>query len=623
MLKSIFVVLLLICSFQIQSSYAQCGTPTNLQFVYANNVSTFSWDAVPGATSYYLELKYPSYSWSNLEYATVVNSNSLSLTGVMQSIALDWRVQAVCSSGSSSFAQSSMSIPCPVPHSLQVTNLGNHSATLNWAHDPGYNTMVSDFLVAYRAIGNSTWISLGNTFATTINVSNLQSGTSYEWRVMQTCAYFNSSYAYASFTTSGPACAAVTGLTTNSVNATQASISWNVSPNAISYQVEYKPSTATTWSSPVNAASNSTTLNNLTPGTTYTWRVISVCPSGTNTSVVSNFTTTNPTSCGIPQGLQIVSASNTSLTLGWTPVQGATSYQLRYRLLGSSGWNIVSGIAGTSYAINNLNIGATYETQLRSVCTSGYSSYTASLNASTTLCISAGNNTNEWIDRFVLGSIQRNSGAEPGGYLQTGIQTTLVRGTNHQGQISAGFSGTTRKQNYAVYVDFNDNGNFNDAGERIFGSGLISNGNNFNFNATIPANAALGVHAMRVIMRRNGGPSIQGCLENFLGETEDYQVEVVANSNRPAELNAQDAGQNKLFVAPNPSSGLFQVSTSSEIISGKYLVRNIQGSVIQQGLLNQTTHWELNLSNHRPGIYFLEVHDGSLPLQVYKLLKQE
>ncbi|QLH45827.1 MAG: hypothetical protein HWD58_09500 [Bacteroidota bacterium] len=99
--------------------------------------------------------------------------------------------------------------------------------------------------------------------------------------------------------------------------------------------------------------------------------------------------------------------------------------------------------------------------------------------------------------------------------MQTGIQTTLVRGTNHQGQISAGFSGTTRKQNYAVYVDFNDNGNFNDAGERIFGSGLISNGNNFNFNATIPVNAALGVHAMRVIMRRNGGPSIQGCLENF------------------------------------------------------------------------------------------------------------
>ncbi|QLH45826.1 MAG: T9SS type A sorting domain-containing protein [Bacteroidota bacterium] len=97
----------------------------------------------------------------------------------------------------------------------------------------------------------------------------------------------------------------------------------------------------------------------------------------------------------------------------------------------------------------------------------------------------------------------------------------------------------------------------------------------------------------------------------------------MANSNRPAELNAQDAGQKKLFVAPNPSSGLFQVSTSSEIISGKYLVRNIQGSVIQQGLLNQTTHWELNLSNHRPGIYFLEVHDGSLPLQVYKLLKQE
>ena len=616
-------MVLLICSFQVHTSHAQCGTPTNLQFVYANNVSTFSWDAVPGATSYYLELKYSSYSWSNPEYATVVNGNSLSLTGIMQSIALDWRVQAVCSSGNSNFAQSTMSIPCPVPNSLQVSNVTSTSATLNWSYEPGYNTMVSDFVVAYRAIGNSTWISLGNTFASTLTVNNLQSGTPYEWRVMQTCSYSNSSYAYSSFSTTGPLCAAVNGLTTNSVNATQASISWNVSPNANSYQVEYKPSNSSNWSSPLNAASNSTILNNLTPSTTYNWRVITVCSSGTSTSLVSNFTTTNPTSCGIPQGLQVVTAGNTSLTLGWNAVSGATSYQLRYRLAGTSGWNSISNLVGPTTTINNLNIGAQYECQLRSVCTSGYSTYTNSLMANTLLCVSAGDNTSEWIDRFVLGSIQRNSGAEPGGYLQTGIQTTLVRGTNHQGQISAGFSGTTFKQNYAVYVDFNDNGNFNDFGERIFGSGLISNGNNFNFNATIPANAALGVHAMRVIMRRNGGPSIQGCLENFLGETEDYQVEVVANSNRPAEFSAQEAGQKNLAIAPNPSTGLFQVNSSFEIVSGKYQVRDIQGRVIQQGLLNQTTHWELNLHNHNSGIYFLEVYDGSLPRQVFKLLKQE
>lgn len=623
MLKSIFIVVLLIGSFQVHTSHAQCGTPTNLQFVYANNVSTFSWDAVPGATSYYLELKYSSYSWSNPEYATVVNGNSLSLTGIMQSIALDWRVQAVCSSGNSNFAQSTMSIPCPVPNSLQVSNVTSTSATLNWSYEPGYNTMVSDFVVAYRAIGNSTWISLGNTFASTLTVNNLQSGTPYEWRVMQTCSYSNSSYAYSSFSTTGPLCAAVNGLTTNSVNATQASISWNVSPNANSYQVEYKPSNSSNWSSPLNAASSSIVLNNLTPSTTYNWRVITVCSSGTSTSLVSNFTTTNPTSCGIPQGLQVVTAGNTSLTLGWNAVSGATSYQLRYRLAGTSGWNSISNLVGPTTTINNLNIGAQYECQLRSVCTSGYSTYTNSLMANTLLCVSAGDNTSEWIDRFVLGSIQRNSGAEPGGYLQTGIQTTLVRGTNHQGQISAGFSGTTFKQNYAVYVDFNDNGNFNDFGERIFGSGLISNGNNFNFNATIPANAALGVHAMRVIMRRNGGPSIQGCLENFLGETEDYQVEVVANSNRPAEFSAQEAGQKNLAIAPNPSTGLFQVNSSFEIVSGKYQVRDIQGRVIQQGLLNQTTHWELNLHNHNSGIYFLEVYDGSLPRQVFKLLKQE
>ncbi len=36
---------------------AQCVSPTNLAATNSNNVSTFSWDAVPGAVDYTIEIK--------------------------------------------------------------------------------------------------------------------------------------------------------------------------------------------------------------------------------------------------------------------------------------------------------------------------------------------------------------------------------------------------------------------------------------------------------------------------------------------------------------------------------------------------------------------------------------
>jgi hypothetical protein len=41
----------------VSNAQAQCAAPVNLQTTYANNVTSFDWSPVTGATSYVFELK--------------------------------------------------------------------------------------------------------------------------------------------------------------------------------------------------------------------------------------------------------------------------------------------------------------------------------------------------------------------------------------------------------------------------------------------------------------------------------------------------------------------------------------------------------------------------------------
>lgn len=182
---------------------AQCVSPTNLQAGYSNNVTTFSWSNVSGATAYVFEAKQSWATWQQIEVLDTVNTNSYSLTGIMQSLNFDWRIKTICQSGVSAYTAANFTIPCPQPSNASVSNITMSSATLNWSPATGYNTYISDFAVAYRPLGSSTWISLGNTSGFTMNVTGLAANTTYEWCANQTCPYANSQPLLDTFTTSG------------------------------------------------------------------------------------------------------------------------------------------------------------------------------------------------------------------------------------------------------------------------------------------------------------------------------------------------------------------------------------------------------------------------------------
>ncbi len=264
-----------------------------------------------------------------------------------------------------------------------------------------------------------------------------------------------------------------------------------------------------------------------------------------------------------------------------------------------------------------------YEYKIRSRCGNNYSNFSPLSTFTTLNCASYGNNSSEWIDLFSLGSINRSSGADAGGYINTGLSTSLVIGSSvNAGQISAGFSGNVRSQNYSVYIDFNRNGNFADAGERVFGTGYINSAGTFNFNVVIPATATPGPANMRVVMRRASNGSVSACLTGFLGETEDYTVNLVS-SLRGMEfpVTTSELLQNKILIGPNPSNGIFTVTLPEDANMLSYEVINTSGIIVQKGIVQKTKMFSIDISSLSKGLYILKLTGPMGILRVEKLIK--
>ena len=97
----------------------------------------------------------------------------------------------------------------------------------------------------------------------------------------------------------GSTCSAPSGLANTIVGTSTASVTWVATTGATSYTVQYKKSTATTWTS-VSTTTAGYNFTGLTASTTYNWQVRTNCSSGSSTfSAGPNFTTqaTISTSC--------------------------------------------------------------------------------------------------------------------------------------------------------------------------------------------------------------------------------------------------------------------------------------------------------------------------------------
>ena len=122
-------------------------------------------------------------------------------------------------------------------------------------------------------------------------------------------------------------------------------------------------------------------------------------------------------------------------------------------------------------------------------------------------CASNGNNTNdEFIGRFQFNTIDNSSGVgtTSTGYSNfTAISTNVDLSTNYTFTITPTWTGSTYPEGYAIWIDYNQDNDFNDAGELVYTRSATTT-SPITSNFTIPGSATLGSTRMRVSMKYNG-----------------------------------------------------------------------------------------------------------------------
>ncbi|MEO5674368.1 MAG: GEVED domain-containing protein [Chitinophagales bacterium] len=233
--------------------------------------------------------------------------------------------------------------------------------------------------------------------------------------------------------------------------------------------------------------------------------------------------------CSTPGSLSATSITSSSATLNWGAVSGSTSYNVHYRVVGNATWTTTTSTT-TSKGISSLSASTQYEFQVQAVCSGGSSAYSGSVNFTTsssggvTYCTSKGNSqAYEYVDYVSLSNLSRTSGADGGYYNGTALSASVTTGSAYTLTASAGFTGTTYAEKWAVFCDWNADGDFADASETAATFSSTGSGNN-TVTITIPSTATVGNTRMRVSMKYGTTPT--SCETFAEGEVEDYTLSI-------------------------------------------------------------------------------------------------
>jgi GEVED domain/Metallo-peptidase family M12/Secretion system C-terminal sorting domain/Fibronectin type III domain len=367
-----------------------------------------------------------------------------------------------------------------------------------------------------------------------------------------------------SATCTTPTCNAPTNFTLSSLpDGNSATFTWTAASGNTSFNIEYRPyNTTNSWTT-IIGVSSPYTLSSLTVSTLYEVRVIGVC-----SSVGADFTTpiifkTLSGTCVAPNSVT-TTVLNTNCTVDWTENAAANSWEIVY---GTVGFNPATG--GTRITVNtkpfmlsNLALSTNYDVYIRSSCSSSGSGFTpyssiASFTTPTSVTYCASTYTSVCygrdpgngcgvipvdIKRFFLKHTSSNttiidnanSGCLGAVSNHTNIVGNVTAGQNYTFlmQMGTSTSGCYFYANAAIWVDYNNDGDFDDASETIF---ISPDFNTFTGNFTVPSNVPNGNHRLRVRRAGNAMTSSSYCTNYGDGEAEDYTISV-SGSTLGAEL---------------------------------------------------------------------------------------
>jgi len=368
-----------------------------------------------------------------------------------------------------------------------------------------------------------------------------------------------------------------------------------------------------------STASTTYAVTGLVASTSYTFKVRAKDAAG-NTSLDSNIvnvTTLAPVPDTTAPTAPTLSASGTTATattLSWTAATdnvAVTGYNV-YRgttLLGST-------TTATTYAVTGLTASTPYTFYVQARDAAGNFSLASNTVSVTTLantvtyCTSSATNTaDERIGRVQFGTINNASTGTAGYENFTAISTNAVRGTAYSITVTPFWTSTIYAEGYAVWIDYNNNGVFTDAGELVF-SRSATTLTPVTGTITIPVGTSLGSKRMRVSMRYNAIPT-SSCGTFTYGQVEDYTINITSVAR---EIESSESLS--ISVYPNPVNG--GILYISPVENATYKIINMVGQEIAKGnIINN----EIPVANISVGTYLLDVSTNDKSV-VKRFIKQ-
>jgi hypothetical protein len=243
--------------------------------------------------------------------------------------------------------------------------------------------------------------------------------------------------------------------------------------------------------------------------------------------------------------------SNTSnSTSGGTLISGATSATYTATVTSTTWYYCAVTCSGTTTFSNPVQVVVNYcTTNLYTYGCTSYDDYinsitVSNLNQTGTLCTGTTGIVN-----------------------YTGITVNFNQGTTYNYTITSG----ALSEHVGFWIDFNDNGNFGDAGEFIGGTTTSSSNNTITGTVAIPGNATLGIHRMRVRLVSGTAQTLStSCTPYSWGETHDYTANISASS--------------PCSGTPSPGN---TVTSSASVLSGATTNLTLQNATTGSGVTYQ------------------------------------
>lgn len=285
----------------------------------------------------------------------------------------------------------------------------------------------------------------------------------------------------------------------------------------------------------------------------------------------TNFTL-NATGLTVASGISYQwQSSPTGLAGTWTNISGANSSSLTTSATSSTFYQLVTSCSSDN-STNTTNSVSYTVTGSPCTCVS-YSIFSAtSIYDADITNVSVGSMNNSSACAAVVGT-----GGIASRYSN---YTSSVTGPTHQLGSVVNFSLTSNictssayNNGFQVYIDWNQDGDFSDAGEQVYSASASTSGSHTESGTfTVPLSAVLGTTRMRVVNVEIAFPTATNYAQtNYTyGETEDYCFTVIAASN----------------CAGVPNNGTATITSSSGCSSTSFTL-NTTGTTVGTGITYQ------------------------------------